>query len=465
MRNPKPSGLTPKQRGKLYRRKFFVFFSVFFLMFVIALIIPLRPTVSEIEKRELAKFPTFSFKTFFSGEFFDDVDLWFSDTFPMRELFLNGNNNLKQLYGIHTVSIHGEVEDGDEIPDVPSEPVGTTAPTEITEPEQEGSAGTTKEPLTNVVTEKVTEEETTVDSPYNNVPTETIGALLCAGDSGFEYYNFNRKVADRYISAVNQTTNLLKGKANVYNMIVPTSMDIVLPKSQREGLNTDDQQKAIRYFYGSTSAKTIDIFDKLFSHNSEYIYFRTDHHWTALGAYYAYEEFAKLKGLTPIPLSAYEAKEFDGFLGTFYADSGKSPQLGKTPDTVTAYVPADTNDMTYKDKKGNKINSKIITDVTTWNKNSKYLTFISGDNPYSVIENPKITDGSSIVVVKESFGNAMIPFLVGHYQTIHVIDYRYWKGNLANFAVQNNVDDVLFINNISATRSSSLVGAMESITK
>ena len=59
----------------------------------------------------------------------------------------------------------------------------------------------------------------------------------------------------------------------------------------------------------------------------------------------------------------------------------------------------------------------------------------------------------------------MIPFLVGHYQTVHVIDYRYWKGNISSFVAQKNIDDVLFINNISATRSSSLVGYMEGIAK
>lgn len=445
-------GLTPKQRGKLYKRKALVFFSVFFLLFLIALIIPLRPKVSEIEKRDLAKFPSFSFETLLSGKFFDDVDLWFSDTFPFRETFLNGNNTLKQLYGIQTMSIHGDVEQGDEIPDTPPEPTGTTTPSQeqTTAPEENTTQGTT-----------------TTTSPYDNVPTETIGALLCAGDSGFEYYNFNRKVADRYTTMVNQVTNQLDGKATVYNMVVPTSMDIILPEAKRAGLNTDDQKKAISYLYGSmgSKTKTVDIFDKLVSHNSEYIYFRTDHHWTALGAYYAYEEFAKAKGMMPIPLSDYETKEFDGFLGTFYADSGKNPNLGKTPDTVTAYVPKDTNDMKYTDKKGNVIDGKIINNVTTWNQNSKYLTFIDGDNPYSIIENPNINDGSSIVVVKESFGNAMIPFLVGHYQTVHVIDYRYWKGNISSFVAQKNIDDVLFINNISATRSSSLVGYMEGIAK
>ena len=90
-------------------------------------------------------------------------------------------------------------------------------------------------------------------------------------------------------------------------MIVPTSIDIMLPESTRAGLNTDDQKKAIDYMYGSMldETKKVNIYDTLMSHNDEYLYFRTDHHWTALGAYYAYEEFAKAKGVKPLPLPTF----------------------------------------------------------------------------------------------------------------------------------------------------------------
>ena len=108
-------------------------------------------------------------------------------------------------------------------------------------------------------------------------------------------------------------------------MIVPTSIDIMLPESTRAGLNTDDQKKAIDYMYGSMldETKKVNIYDILMSHNDEYLYFRTDHHWTALGAYYAYEEFAKAKGVKPLPLSKYEKVDFPDFLGSFYADTEK----------------------------------------------------------------------------------------------------------------------------------------------
>lgn len=74
-----------------------------------------------------------------------------------------------------------------------------------------------------------------------------------------------------------------------------------------------------------------------------------------------------------------------------------------------------------------------------------------------------MTDGSRCIVVKESFGNAFVPFLTDHYQTIYVLDYRYWKGSISDFAVQNNVQDVLFVNNLSAIRSTALVGYLHNV--
>ena len=94
----------------------------------------------------------------------------------------------------------------------------------------------------------------------------------------------------------------------------------------------------------------------------------------------------------------------------------------------------------------------------------KYSTFIAGDNPYTVIQNGSLTDGSCWVVVKESFGNALVPFLVDHYETIYVIDYRYWQGSLEKLAREKDADDVIFLNNLSMIRSDYLVGKLAGIT-
>lgn len=109
--------------AKEYRRgsrfKAVVFFAVLFAVMIFSLLIPLRPASSVREKRDLTPFPEFSTESLFSGEYFHGIDDWFSDTFPARDTFLDINQQLRALYGIQTVVIHGEIKQGDDIPDAP----------------------------------------------------------------------------------------------------------------------------------------------------------------------------------------------------------------------------------------------------------------------------------------------------------------------------------------------------------
>lgn len=107
----------------------------------------------------------------------------------------------------------------------------------------------------------------------------------------------------------------------------------------------------------------------------------------------------------------------------------------------------------------------MIHDVSNYPLAIKYSAFIAGDNPYTMIQNKDITDGSSCIVIKESFGNAFVPYLTDHYSKIYVIDYRYWDGDLFSFAQKKKVNDVIFVNNLSMIRSDYLTGRLAQITK
>ena len=208
------------------------------------------------------------------------------------------------------------------------------------------------------------------------------------------------------------------------------------------------------------------MYDNLRNHRDEYIFFKTDHHWTALGAYYAYEDYCEAKGITPADLDTeFKKVEYPGFLGSFYSESGKKPALAGG-DTVVAYVPNDTNSIAITQNDGSLLNWMVVSDVSTWNSSSKYSCFIGGDNPWSVIDNPNVNDGTACIVVKESFGNAFVPFLVPNYDKIYVVDYRYISKvkseKLTALVDSTGAKDVLFLNNISATRNESLVNAIAS---
>lgn len=419
-----------------------------------AFILPLRPKVSEAEKRPLARFPEFSFSSLFSGEYLSGISSWFSDTVPFRDALVGLNSKIQHILGTATVlKGFNEAKAGDDIPDTPN-----TAPVTEAPGVSDISSETTAQPDSSTAA-----PETEPQGEYDGL-VQKFDSILVAGNSGYEYYNFNQAAADAYIAAVNAAGNKLGGRASVYSMIIPTSIDITLDSRVRKKVNVSDQKKAIDYMEGSMNqnVRRVEIFDTMKAHKNEYIYFRTDHHWTGLGAYYAYVHFCEVKGIQALPLSSYTVRSFDNFLGSFYNDSGKDPALGGTPDVVDTYTPPCNTKMTVTERSGNSFVTPMIYNATTNKPAYKYSAFIYGDNPFTVIENTDMTGGDALILVKESFGNAIAPLLTYHYKYVYVVDYRYYTGTLnslvdtAKNASGGNVD-VLYCNNISMTRASGQV--------
>ena len=437
-----------------------VFLSVLFIGMIVSLIIPLRPNFSVIEKRDLAKFPKFSAQAVFDGSYFKGIDTWFSDTFPFRENLTSLNSKLTSWYGFGNKVSSLVENEGDDIPNAPNtteeEPTSENSTQDQTE---NTSAPSSEEASSEPATEKPTEPK-----PQ---PTQTLGTIMVSGNAGYEYYNFVTSTADKYISIINSAAKKLDGKAQVYDLIVPTSIDVTLDDVTRRSVSSSDQRKAIEYFYGSMSknVKTVNMLDTLLEHRNEYIYYRTDHHWTALGAYYGYTAFADIKGVAPVDITKFEEANYGTFLGSFYADSKQDKKLKKNADELIAYKPYYSTTLKFTDTKGTELTWPLVNDVSSYPENIKYSAFAAGDNPYTVIKNNDLSEKSSCVIIKESFANAMIPYIAGNYKTVYVIDYRYWKGSLYSFVEKNKVQDVIFINNISATRNAPLVDKIDGICK
>ena len=342
--------------------------------------------------------------------------------------------------------------------------------------QSEATSGTS-EGTTSGETSNVTSQATPSPSPASQeepqTAPETVDALMLVGDTAYEYYNFKEDVTNQYITAVSDAGKKLSGTSTGYDMVIPTSIDIMLPESylEKNQVNSSDQRKVIEeYIYPSiqamnSSVKTVSLFDALKSHANEYLYFRTDHHWTQLGAYYAYVEFCKVRGFEPVALDQFDKKEYAGFLGSFYsASASAAAALGGNPDTVEAYVPKANVTLDATQKDGQVLeNWPLIADGDTYSDVNKYLVFCAGDQPYEEISNNDMTDGPSCIVVKESFGNCFIPFLVNHYQKIYVVDYRDYQGTVSQLAQEKGVDDVICVNNISMTRNGDLVDQFTNI--
>ena len=417
---------------KWHAVKIYAFAVTLLLVAVVGLLLFLRPTVSESEKRELTKFPELTWDTLISGDYFSGITTWYADTFPGRESLIKANNYIHSLFGFRTVQI---------IQSNKIDPNETFDPT----------------------------------SPEADIPIDRLGSVYVKGNTAYELYKETSANSDRYAELITKAAEQLKDKATVYDMIIPLSSSVNLSEKELKQVGSSDAKAAIDAMFEKMSGVIpVEVYDTLREHNDEYLYFRTDHHWTALGAYYSYVKFCEAAGKEPYPLSAWQEYQFEGFLGTLYAEAGSPAQLGDTPDTVHAWVPNGTNDIYITDKTGNRLRYRgglVRTDTDTFYANaaSKYNCFIMGDNPLSEIHNETITDGSSIVVVKESFGNALVPFLVDHYEYVYVIDYRYFTNttgkSLQTFVTEKGVDTVLFINNLTATSTTQRLYEIEKLLK
>ena len=298
---------------------------------------------------------------------------------------------------------------------------------------------------------------------YEQIATDFVplvkGNLIVLNDRAFEFFAYKDDMAQKYADGLNALEKSLNGKARVYDLLVPLSSGITFPDAYWDEFDIGAQPYAILEMGHKLSSRIgyVNAYDILMRHRTEYLYFRTDHHWTALGAYYAYTAFCETKGIEAVPLEKYQTVTYEGFLGSLYREYNNEA-MRNHPDYITAYLPISDCEMTSTDIYGKVTTEGILADGNTIPTADKYCVFIHGDNPYVDIHNKDLHDGSTCIVVKESFGNAFVPFLAEHYEHVIVIDYRYWNGNIAKLVDETGATDVLFVNNLYAIRNQYLLG-------
>ena len=331
---------------------------------------------------------------------------------------------------------------------------------------------------TTVIAETTELTESTEETTENPITGEVINGYYVSGDKSYQLYYFDEYNADRYAQGVMNIAVELAGLAQVYSIIAPTSAVIYLSDREIEALKMSSGKEGIEYINHAIATysdqliasgkitlpvQTISLYDCLSSHRDEYIYYRTDHHWAALGAYYASRYFLDTVGKSYPSLDEYKEIRIDNFLGTHYNHT-QSANLGNNPDTVYAYESSTVTkfNVLYSGATAFKEKPIINPNVTSWNK---YLCFITGDRPYSIIHNETITDGSSILLIKDSFGNAFAPMILDSYEYVYIIDYRHWVGDLAASVQETNVETVLLLTNIMSTASDTSLNNLDKFLK
>ncbi len=270
---------------------------------------------------------------------------------------------------------------------------------------------------------------------------ENNGVFLCGGDTLIEPFTAPKQEdLDFSLDAIRSLSE--NAGVPVCFALIPSASEIWRDKLP-DGAENDSQEETIRHAYAYTGTTSADICSALKAHSDEPVFYRTDHHWTTLGAYYGYTAVAEAMGFEPLPLTAYtENVVSTDFYGTAYSSSGFT---WIRPDSISAYVPQDgISVVNYPE--GQAENGAMYVETFLETKD-QYKFFYGGNTPLLTIRTQQ-QNAPSLLILRDSYMDAMSPFLTAHFSEIHIIDLRYYKTSLRQYISEHDFDQILVCYNV-----------------
>lgn len=390
-----------------------------------------RETVSHEENRNLNEFPVFSVNSYLKGEYTEGIADYYDDTVPNRSFFKTIISKyilpLKGVkYGDDSVELYNTAKD---TPEKTEKPVAETTQTTVSATTGTGTVTTT------------TTTETLPDNKEAAANGEISNNILVVNKRGIMLYGGAWGNEINYAEDVNAYKDALGKDVNVYSMVLPTSVSYYLPENYLDLVESekDDLDSIKKHLKKVTH---VDAYTALLRHKKENIYSRTDHHWLPLGAYYAAEEFAKEADVDFADISEYKKHVLTGYVGTMYGYT-KSSTLLDNPESFVYYEPKTDVEVTqYSRYFTEPTETELFINPDNLDKSSYYLVFGMDDNIRHV--KTKCRNGRNLVIFKDSYGNALLPFLTGSFENIYICDIRYFEINAKNFIEEVGATDVLF---------------------
>lgn len=265
--------------------------------------------------------------------------------------------------------------------------------------------------------------------------TENNGVFFCREDTLISRF---KAPADAAVEGGIQAVNALAENTGlpVCLALIPSAAEIW---SDRLPANADsaDQEALIRRIYDGVSVRTVDMLSALRDHGKEPIYYRTDHHWTTLGAYYGYAATAQALGLTPRSLDSCQPETVStDFYGTVYSSSGVR---WVQPDSIQIFVPAgEARLIRYDTPEGAE---SPVYDMDKLETKDKYSMFLGGNTSRLTIRTG--SGGGKLLVIRDSYADCELPFFFDHYSEIHVLDLRYYRQSVSAYALEGGFDAIL----------------------
>lgn len=432
------------------RHKIFLLLTglAFFSLAAIFVFMP-RSTFSTLEKRELATFPEFTWERLFDGSFTADVSTWFSDSEPYRDTFMEAHMNFKDMLAMHrggedAVAFHADAAGGaDVVPGLDGEDAASMPDVAL----DDGTA-------------RIASKGIIVAGSGPDVR-----AMMVYGGSG--------SGKSSYAATANHLKKTFGSRVNVYCMIIPTSIEYYCPNKVKD--RTRSQLATIKNIHSQLDpgVREVDVHTTLGIHAEEPIFLRTDHHWAPLGAYYAARKLAQVAGVHVPDLKEFDRKVVHGFVGTMYGYS-KDINVKKAPEDFVYYTPRQagysTTYIIYNVDKDFRVTGKSAPHQGTYFKTFKdgsgaaYCTFM-GTDMATVKVDTHVQNGRRVLIIKDSFGNAIPGYLFGSFEQVHVIDFRYFIGNLQAYVRDNKITDVVMAFNIFNAYSGSAAAKIEQMLR
>ena len=421
--------------------------SLVYLLFTAGFNLLPRGTWSELEKRELMRFPSLTLDSLLDGSFTAAVSTWYSDTEPYRDSLMYLSMQFRDLEGIRFGSNHIEFVSSD------TDVVEEAGVEELEEPAPE--LDTVKSVLPFEYSEAEGDAEQIAKVASSGIilvgSGENVRALM--GFFGTE------KLAAKYSEVINQYGATFGNSVKVWCMPIPTSTEYYCPPEAAKF--TKKQWPVFNSVFSNLSngVRAVDIYSVLAQHTDEPIYLRTDHHWAPLGAYYAAQEFARVAEVPFEDLSTYEEHVVHRFVGSMYGYS-HNVAVKKAPEDFVYYIPTGVEYTTtyvnytldeefHVTGESKPYKSKYFVSFKD-GSGAAYTTFMGGDIKLTKVET-STHNGRRLLIFKDSFGNAVPGYLFHSFEEVHVADFRYFTKDVVSYVDDNHITDILFANSITNT--------------
>ncbi len=397
------------------------FFIALLLTLGVGLFSTPKNTFSEREKRALSRLPVFYLPNLAKGSYMDSLDSFTADHFPQRNWFLELSESIKSFKGIY----------------------------------KEG-----KKVYTNIsYADAIIEEDSSVAIFEDKEQHRNSKGIVVSKGQAFHIFTNENSRAKDFAQALNSYAK--KFKLRLFYAIIPTLGTYKIPKdyeyyANKELENIQEINDALR------NVEAIPVHEELKKHTQEYIYYRTDHHWTALGAYYGYVAFCKKIGAEPQDIKEMPKKFVEGkFLGTHFLKTNDA-SLKANADTVFYWIPKVKEvALRWKNKKMEECPTFKLDSI----EKNRYLVFLGGDEPFMQLTSKTVKNKKVILVIKNSYGNPFVSYLTAHYEQVLVLDYRYFRGNLSEIIKNYKVNDLLFLSGVFAANEPSHIKKIKKLVQ